>query len=133
MNILLLVIAIGLIFLQMLGIRTMQKDHLFAIAHRAEMGIWVMFAAYLCSIEFFSVGTDLMQGPELNVEISLMLQLIILMIMVTRIFSCIAFTLGNPPKVRIEVNPQDDSVSLQPTTDTPSVKLDSEGHGQVLL
>lgn len=131
MNTLLLTVVISLIILQMLGIRTMHKDHLFAIAHRAEMGIWVVFAAYLSSIEFPTADTLLVGVQELKMP--LMLQLILLSLMVARIFSCVAFTIGNPPKVRIDVYPQDESMHLSAVTSTPGVEVDAQGHGNVLL
>lgn len=133
MNMLLLVVAIGLIALQALGIRTMQKDHLFAIAHRAEMALWAMFALFLFSIESAASASIELHDAVQSMQMTPLLKLILLGIMVSRIFSCIAFTLGNPPRVAIVLNEKDDSLVLARTTDSPSVELEKDGRAHVIL
>lgn len=134
MNTMLLLLAVALTAMLILGLRTMQEDHLFSIGHRVELGVWAMFALYMGSVIFFGLQPDLMKAADVNGELPLMVKVILLGLMMARLLSCAAFTLGNPPKVRIQVNPKaKQHLNLRATTNTPGLQAEADGSGRVLL
>lgn len=133
MNILLLLLSVALTGMLFLGLRTMQEDHLFAIGHRIELCIWVMFALYLGSIVIFGTQSDLMRGVEVNTEATQFVKFLLAALLAARLFSVAAFTLGNPPRVRIEVQPRSHHVALAPATSTPGTRAEPDGSSEVLL
>lgn len=139
MNLLILLTATVLSVLLVFGLRTMQAEHLFAIGHRAEFCGWAMFTLYLGSIVLFDAQPLVVfYDPSTAAPVGTLLlaQLILLAIMISRILAVAAFTLGNPPKVRVELHPDAQKtkhVTLAPITDTPGVELEADGSGRVLL
>lgn len=92
-----------------------------------------MFSLYMGSVIFFGLNANLMKGAEVNGELPLMIKVIVVGLMMARLLSCAAFTLGNPPKVRIQVNPKTRHADLTATTSTPGLRADADGSGRVLL
>jgi hypothetical protein len=133
MNVILLLLAVALTVLLFISLRTMQQDHLFSISHRAETGIWFMMTIYMFSIVFCDGQSDLMRSAETNIEAAAMFKMIVMGLMLCRLLAVAAFTLGNPPKVRIEMNPEGHRLQAVAVTDSPGTERDRQGEGHVVL
>lgn len=138
MNTILLLLCIMLVVLMALGLRTMQEDHLFSIAHRAEMCLWITFTIYLFCTEFFGMQSQtrtVLQNNAIAIPQNalLLVESIFIGLVTSRIFAMAALTLGNPPRVRIEVTDKA-KATLVPEAMTPGVKLEKDGqHASVIF
>jgi hypothetical protein len=133
MNYILLFLAIVLVAMLGVGLRAMQEDHLFSIGHQVELGMWAMFAMYVTTVTFFNAPDALMRMAGINAQTTSIVQVILVGLMLSRLLSCAAFTLGNPPKVRIMANPKAAGLEMSPTTMTPGVIVDPDGSKRIAL
>ena len=135
MNLILIVLALALVAMLYLGLRTMQDQHLFALSHRVEMFIWATFAIFLIASRYYPTP-EVLYGDRPEEQMTSFLQWLMFALLAARFFACAAFTLGNPPMVKIVVNPDAQGqahLDMLPATDTPGVEMEPDGQARVRL